>query len=346
MGENVKAYYGEELKSTADLKTSACCTIDALPSRVREVLPYIAEEIKERYYGCGSPIPPVLEGLHVLDLGCGTGRDSYVLSKLVGEEGFVYGLDFTESQIETARKYRSSQAERFGYNQSNVDFIHDAIENVGSYFSDNSLDLIISNCVLNLLPEKSKVFAEIFRILKPGGELYFSDVFSGSRIPGGLMNDPVLHGECLAGAMYAEDFRRMLAELGCPDYRVVEKRKISLDNPEIEKKIGMIDFYSLTVRAFKLENLEDICEDYGQTAVYLGTVPGQPHRFALDDYHTFPTGKPVLVCGNTAAMLAETRLAPHFRVSGDRSVHYGPFDCSPVAHGEKETPGNSSGGCC
>ena len=95
----VKHYYGSELKSTSDLKTGACCTTDSLPAHVKEVLPYIAEEIKERYYGCGSPVPLVLNGLNVLDIGCGTGRDCYVFSKLIGEEGFVHGIDMTESQI-------------------------------------------------------------------------------------------------------------------------------------------------------------------------------------------------------------------------------------------------------
>lgn len=344
--ENVRKYYGEELTSTKDLKTSACCTVDSMPAHVRRVLPYIAEEIKERFYGCGSPVPLALEGLKVLDLGCGTGRDSYVVSKLVGEKGLVYGIDFTEAQIETARKYVEEQAKRFGYSRSNAEFIFDNMENVGSYFAEDSLDLVISNCVLNLLPEKREIFSEIFRILKPGGELYFADVFADRRVPEELMNDPALHGECLAGAMYIEDFRRLLSELGYPDYRVVEKRRISLDNPEIEEKIGMVNFYSLTVRAFKIDSLEDICEDYGQTAVYKGTIPGHPHRYVFDDHHTYITGKPELVCGNTAAMLEETRLAPHFIISGDRSVHFGAFNCSPAAASTEETGGDSGGGAC
>jgi hypothetical protein len=87
--ETVKRYYGRELKSTTDLKTGVCCTIDSLPSHISEIMPYIAEEIKEKYYGCGSPFPYLLSGLSILDLGCGTGRDCYILSKLAGENGFV-----------------------------------------------------------------------------------------------------------------------------------------------------------------------------------------------------------------------------------------------------------------
>ena len=95
--------------------------------------------------------------------------------------------------------------------------------------------------------------------------------------------------------------------------------------------------------ALELE-LEDICEDYGQTATYLGTIAGNPHTFALDDHHLFVTGKPMLVCGNTAAMVQQTRFSPHFRVTGDTSVHYGPFDCSPAA-GSPESA-MRGGGCC
>ena len=142
---------------------------------------------------------------------------------------------------------------------------------------------------------------EIFRVLKPGGELYFSDVFAGRRVPQPLTEDPVVLGECLGGALYIEDFRRILRDVGCVDYRVVSKRRIALSNPEIERKAGMVDFYSVTVRAFKLD-LEDRCEDYGQVATYRGTAWAAPHRFVLDDHHTFVTGKPHPVCGNTAAM--------------------------------------------
>jgi arsenite methyltransferase len=102
----------------------------------------------------------------------------------------------------------------------------------------------------------------------------------------------------------------------------------------------------MTIRAFKLANLEDICEDYGQVAYYLGTIPDHPCEFSLDDHHTFIAGKPTLVCGNTAAMLGDTRLAKHFHVVGNRSVHYGPFNCSG-APSEKPQPGiRNEGSCC
>ncbi|KAF0218630.1 MAG: type 11 [Geobacteraceae bacterium] len=345
--ENVKEYYGKILTGSKDLKTSACCSIETLPPPHREILSLIDDEILEKFYGCGSPIPPAIEGCTVLDLGCGTGRDVYLASRLVGPDGYVIGVDMTEEQLAVARRHRESQTRRFGFARPNVDFRQGYIEDLSSMdIEDNSVDLVISNCVINLSPDKERVFTEIFRVLKPGGELYFSDVFSGRRVPEELRNDPVLYGECLSGALYIEDFRRLLGRLNCPDYRVVSRRPITIDNPEVEAKAGMIDFYSMTVRAFKLASLEDICEDYGQTAVYLGTIDGMPHRFPLDDHHLFITGKPMLVCGNTAAMVNETRFARHFRVSGDRTHHFGPFACAPAAAKGAEGDPCSGGACC
>lgn len=342
----VKDYYGKVLQGTRDLKTNACCCAESIPENHRKILDEIDSEILDRFYGCGSPIPPALEGCTVLDLGCGSGRDTYLASRLVGPEGSVIGVDMTGEQLAVAKKHQDSQARKFGYAKSNVDFRCGYIEDLAAPgIEDNSIDVVISNCVINLSPQKRRVFSEIFRVLKPGGELYFSDVFAGRRVPKEWAADPVLLGECLGGAMYIEDFRRLLRDLGCPDYRIVSKSRIKIDNPEIEAKVGMTGFYSMTIRAFKLTSLEDICEDYGQAAYYLGTIPGHPFGFPLDDHHTLITGKPMLVCGNTAAMVSETRFGRHFRVVGDTSVHYGPFDCGPSCAAPAADP-CGSGSCC
>jgi len=345
--DQVKEYYGKILATKDDLKTSACCSIEALPLHHRQAMANIDDEILDKFYGCGSPIPPAIAGCTILDLGCGSGRDVYLAAQLVGPDGFVLGVDMTDEQLEVARRHKECQTARFGYQKPNVDFRQGYIEDLAACgIADNSVDIVISNCVINLSPDKGRVFAEIFRVLKPGGELYISDVFTGRRMPEALRLDPVLYGECLSGALYIEDFRRMLRSLGCQDYRTVSKRQIELNNPEIEAKAGMIDFYSITVRAFKLPCLEDICEDFGQSAVYLGTIPEHPHRFPLDDHHTFITGKPMLVCSNTAAMVQETRFGKHFRVTGDRSVHFGPFECAPAATKEAASDPCSGGSCC
>lgn len=338
--ETVKDYYGRVLKSSADLQTSACCLAETLPANVAAVLSEVHPEVKDRFYGCGSPIPPALEGITVLDLGCGSGRDCYVLSKLVGPQGRVIGLDMTDEQLAVARRHQAFHAAKFGW--ANTDFRQGYIEDLAAAgVTDASVDLVISNCVLNLSPDKPRAFAEIFRVLKPGGELYFSDVFADRRIPPALARDPQLLGECLGGALYTEDFRRLMARLGCLDARIVSSAPLALNNPEIERKAGFINFSSKTVRAFKLD-LEDRCEDFGQVAYYQGTLAEHPHAFVLDDHHRFETGKPMLVCGNTADMVSRTRYARHFRVTGDKSVHHGLFDCAPAA----PSPGAPSGACC
>jgi SAM-dependent methyltransferase len=342
--EDVKSYYGMVLKTVQDLKTNACRCAETIPAAHRAILENIDREILDKFYGCGSPIPPALDGCAVLDLGCGSGRDAYLASYLAGPKGSVVGVDMTDAQLAIAASHRQSQAKRFGFLRSNVDFRKGYIEDLAELgVADNSIDVVISNCVVNLSPAKDRVFAEIFRVLKPGGELYFSDVFADRRLPPAVRDDPVLLGECLGGALYVEDFRRLLQAVGCPDFRVMTKNRITIDNPVVEAKVGAAAFWSMTIRAFKIASLEDICEDYGQVATYRGTIPDHPHGFALDGRHTLITGKPTLVCGNTAAMLGETRFARHFKIDGDRSIHFGKFDCSsPMTAADA----GDDGGCC
>ncbi|MDR2183479.1 MAG: methyltransferase domain-containing protein [Clostridiales bacterium] len=343
--ENVKEYYGKQLKSSSDLKTGACCPDEVPPKEIGVILPLIAEEIRDKFYGCGSPLPPMLEGMTVLDLGCGTGRDVYIASKLVGESGRAIGVDMTTEQIEIAKKYQKEQSKSFGHKDSNVKFLQGYIEDLESLgIEDNSVDVVISNCVINLSPAKDRVFQEIYRVLKPGGELYFSDVFADRRIPEALASDPVLRGECLGGAMYVEDFRRLMASCGWLDFRYTSVRNLELNNEEIEEKIGFVNFSSRTVRAFKLDDLEDICEDFGQVAYYDGSISGHPHFFDLDDHHRFFTGQPMLVCGNSASMVSGTRYGKAFKIIGNRDVHYGVFGgCAPAGGGDEAAGG---GACC
>ena len=336
----VRSYYGETLQSSRDLRTTACCSIDAMPEHLRAILAQLHPEVRDRFYGCGSPLPPALNGMTVLDLGCGSGRDAYLLSPLVGERGHVIGVDMTAQQLEVAERHRDFHAQAFGHARSNVTFhLGDLADLAALGIADASVDVVVSNCVLNLVPDKRRAFAEILRVLKPGGELYFSDVYSDRRLPRALLADPVLLGECLAGALYVEDFRRLLGGLGVADARVCARSPIALTDAAIEQKIGFAQFESITWRAFKLP-LEDRCEDYGQVATYLGTLPAHPHRFALDDHHLFESGKPLRVCGNSADMLAGSRYAAHFRIDGDKRRHFGLFDCAPAA------PAGAPASCC
>ena len=340
----VRDYYGQTLQSTDDLKTTACCTDEAVPEHHKPILSLLADEVMSKFYGCGSPIPPALEGMTVLDLGCGTGRDAFVAAKLAGESGHVIGLDMTEAQIEVARRYEAQHAEAFGFAMPNTSFRQGLIEDLAAAgIEDESVDVVISNCVLNLSPDKAQVFAEITRVLKPGGELYVSDVFCDRRLSPEIQSDPVLLGECLGGALYTEDFRRMMHQLGWADVRTVTESPIEVTDPVLRRQLGNAQFVSRTVRAFKLPDvIEDICEDYGQVAMYKGGIEGMEHAFVLDDHHTFEAGRPMLVCGNTAAMIEETRFRHSFEVMGDRSTHFGSFDCAPTSAIEAASPRS----CC
>ena len=341
--ESINEYYGKILKSNQDLKTTVCCSTEALPSHVKTIVKQIHPEVLDRFYGCGAPMPPELKGCTVLDMGCGSGRDAFILSKLVGRGGRVIGIDMTPSQLDIANRHKDYHRIKFEHEFSNVEFklgYMEALESVG--IKNDSIDLVISNCVFNLSPDKEKVFKEIFRVLKPGGELYFSDVFSSRRIPAPLTEDPILVGECLSGALYTEDFRRILNKIGCFDFRILSKTNIALDNAQVKQKIGMIDFSSITIRAFKLP-LEDKCEDYGQVGYYLGTISEFPHEFKLDDHHLFKKDQPPPICGNTADMISQTRYQKHFKMLGNKEVHYGLFDCFPK---NLIAPVSSSSACC
>lgn len=325
--EGISEYYGKELKGSKDLKTNACCCSGSMPPEIKAVLPSIDDEILNRFYGCGSPIPPLLEGKTVLDLGCGTGRDVYIASKLVGESGHVIGVDMTQEQLSVAERHIENQMTKFGYSKPNVEFKLGFIEDLkGIGIEDNSVDVVISNCVINLSTDKEKVFSEIFRVLKKGGELYFSDVFADRRVPKEVYDDPILRGECLGGAMYVEDFRRLMSRVGFIDFRYTSVSDITVNNDEIRKLLGKASFTSRTVRAFKLDDLEDCCEDYGQMASYMGNIPGHPEYFDLDNHHRFYRCQWQKICGNTASMLSNTRFELAFAVSGNRKVHQGKFE--------------------
>ena len=134
-----------------------------------------------------------------------------------------------------ANKYIDYHTNAFGYDKPNVEFRKGLIEDLKSSANilDNSLDCVISNCVINLSPDKERVFREVWRILRPGGEFYFSDVYSDRRIPEDLKKDKVLWGECLSGALYLEDFRRMMTKVGFNYYYTVSQSEITVGNEAI-----------------------------------------------------------------------------------------------------------------
>jgi SAM-dependent methyltransferase len=202
--------------------------------------------------------------------------------------------------------------------------------------------------VINLSVDKPAVFRGAFRLLKPGGELYFSDVYCDRRLPDRVRADPVLYGECLGGALYWNDFLPIAKEAGFLDPRLVTSKPIGITNEAVKQKLGAAKFYSATYRLFKLDGLETACEDYGQAVVYKGSIADQPEAFALDGHHLIERGKVFPVCGNTWRMLADTRFHPHFDFIGDFFTHYGIFPgCgTSIPFAQVEAPKASSGGCC
>ena len=340
----VQRYYGETLESSADLKTTACCTADAVPAYIKPLLADVHDEVLKRYYGCGLVLPEALEGLRVLDLGCGAGRDVYLLARLVGAKGSVVGVDMTPEQLAVARRHESYHAERYGYAASNVDFLEANIERLeDTDLEDASFDLIVSNCVINLAVDKAAVLRSAQRLLKPGGEMYFSDIYADRRIPAALAADPVLYGECLSGAMYTQDFMLTAHACGFADPRLLSVAPVELTDPVLQEKVGPIVFRSATYRLFNLPELELGQEDYGQQAVYKGTIPQFPDEFRLDRGGEFKSGENVAISGNLALILAQTRFAAHFDVLGDFSSHLGEFSVNIL--NDTETS-ESSGGCC
>ncbi|MFZ0790976.1 MAG: methyltransferase domain-containing protein, partial [Chromatiaceae bacterium] len=168
----VKDYYGQTLQGSADLRTDACCTPSAVPAHLRPLLADIHPEVSGRYYGCGLVAPDLLEGLRILDLGCGSGRDVYLFSRLVGEGGEVVGVDMTAEQLGVAERHRDYHRARYGFVRSNVRFLEGRIEHLDALgLEPGSFDLIVSNCVVNLSPDKAAVLAQAQALLKPGGEL-------------------------------------------------------------------------------------------------------------------------------------------------------------------------------
>jgi arsenite methyltransferase len=326
MLEEVKNYYGKTLQSSDDLKTDACCTLDQPPAYLKEVLSQIHDEVMARYYGCGLVAPEQLRGLKILDLGSGSGRDAYALAALVGESGQIVGVDMTDEQLDVANRHLEFHREAFGYKNGNVTFHKGYLEKLDELgFANDSFDIIVSNCVINLCEDKEAVLREAFRVLKPGGELYFSDVYADRRVPSELVSDPILYGECLSGALYWNDFINLSKKVGFADPRLVEDRPLGIQSKAIELLIGHINFFSATYRLFKIADLEPACEDYGQTVIYQGTIDQHPNAFELDQHHPMPTGEAFPVCGNTWRMLHESRFKDHFQFIGNWDQHLGIF---------------------
>jgi len=223
----------ENYKRIALSKSSSCCNASSccesnektkLDSQT-EALGYSAEQVKNvpkdsnMGLGCGNPhgMASIQVGETVLDLGSGGGLDCFLASKTVGSSGKVIGVDMTQEMISKARE----NAEKGGY--TNTDFRLGEIEHLP--VADATVDVIISNCVINLSPEKEKVFKEAYRVLKPGGRLAISDIVSSVDLPEKIRGDLSLYSSCMVGAESIKTIYRLLEKVGFKEINIEPKDK-------------------------------------------------------------------------------------------------------------------------
>jgi SAM-dependent methyltransferase len=206
----------------------------------------VPEKVSTASLGCGSPVreADLRLGERVLDLGSGAGFDVFLASRAVGPEGRVFGLDFTPEMLARARTSAAEQR------LANVTFLEGDIESVP--LPDASVDVVISNCVINLAPDKRRVFAEAARVLVPGGRFVVADMLATERLPEALVHDPKAWGECIAGAIPREDYAAGLRRAGFADIKV---RRIAGEEPCCDAESGCCDekpaVYSAMIAARK-----------------------------------------------------------------------------------------------
>ena len=211
--ENVRDFYADRARNA-----SSCCG-DASQNLLYEsdLLSDLPDDVAGFSLGCGDPITlaELQPGEVVLDLGSGGGLDSFLASKQVGESGFVIGIDMTPEMLERATK----AAQRLGF--GNVEFRQGYLEEMP--VDDQSVDVIISNCVINLSPDKPKVFAEMFRTLKPGGRVSVSDIVTSGELPDKVRKDMLAWGACIAGALEMDEYIQGLEQVGFEGVSLVAK---------------------------------------------------------------------------------------------------------------------------
>lgn len=209
---------------------------------------YIPDDSKKRSYGCGSPVndAEVQPEEVLVDLGSGSGVECFMAADAVGPNGRVYGIDMTDEMLVLARTSKKAVTDKLGYD--NVEFIKGFLEDIP--LPEKTADVVISNCVINLSPDKRQTFHEVFRILKPGGRLVISDIVTDEPIPVEIKNNDKFRGECLGGALQQEDLMAMLRAAGFGGIRLIKRFPY--------RQEGETLFYSLTYCAFKPEPAQEV----------------------------------------------------------------------------------------
>lgn len=329
MHQDVKDYYGKRVQNTGDLLTGVC-TIDTatFSAQAKEAKKMIHPDVLAKNYGCGAVYPEAVNGCSVLDLGSGAGIDCFVLSKLVGPDGKVVGVDMTQEQLDVARKYIGYHTDKFGYSQPNVEFREGYIENLKQAgLEDETFDIIISNCVVNLSPDKTAVLQEAFRVLKPGGEMYFSDIYSNQAIPEVLRKNKVLWGECVSGALQWQELMQIATGIGFAPPILVKSVVFESDNSKVTEflasagpDVATLKFCSATYRLIKpvrpLETVTASTRDPTIQVQYRGTIKGHENVVRFSFHGTLKKDAPVAMASSTAALLQSIpRFAPHFETA-------------------------------
>ncbi|KAF7219012.1 arsenite methyltransferase [Nothobranchius furzeri] len=315
MRGKVKEYYGLCLETSRDLQTSAAScwsTCSPLPRSVTEALGQVHHEVSKRFFGCGLPFPAKLEGCRVLDLGSGSGRDVFAFSKLVGPDGHVTGIDMTEELISASRQYVEYHQKKFGYEAPNVTFVQGYVEKLSeAAIQISSMDVVISNCVICLCPDKKVVLQEAYNILKEGGELYFSDMFASRVIPEHMKQDPVLWGEGMSGSLFWKDLISLAHETGFSTPLLVSASHIEVHNRDLKAKAGDIRYASGTYRLFKLPKRS---ARSGAVVTYKGTLSDFPEQLYFDSSHSFKKDVKVEVNAEMLAILQNSRFCSDFKI--------------------------------
>ncbi len=262
-----------------------CCPTSYNPADVS----HIPREVLNISYGCGSPVTSagIERGESVLDLGSGGGVDCFIAAKMAGETGRVIGVDMTDEMLNNANTSRKIVARNLGFD--NVRFIKGFLEEIP--LSGDSIDLVTSNCVINLSSQKKRIFQEIFRVLRVGGRFVISDVVSDREVPLRMRHDKKLWSECISGAVTEAEFFQIIKTIGFYGLQVVNRYPY--------KEVDGFNFYSVTVRAYKFKKSKE-CRYIGQYATYKGPFSSASD----DDGHTYPVGIPVEVCTDTAWKLS------------------------------------------
>ena len=280
-------------------------------------LSHIPKEVLEISYGCGSPVGKagLQKGQTVLDLGSGGGIDCFIAAKCVGKTGRVYGIDMTEEMLNVARQNADQVVKNLGYN--NIEFKQGFLENIP--IEDMSVDLVTSNCVINLSTKKGDVFKEIHRILKNEGRFLIADIISEAEVPQEMRNNKELWGECISGALTLQEFLNFA--------RDNQFNGLHIQKDYLWKEVAGIKFYSYTIEGSKFSSRENPCDSNSVFATYAGpfdTVVFQGTKFQL--------GVTVEIDRNTAAMMSSHSYSGQFIIT-DPEI-------------EKPTESNSETSCC